>query len=213
MQQRHTDDDSPTAVAGPGDVLTNLDSQLKLLRKELKVKDDKIHRLKEHADLMATHMDRLKGEVARLNAKLHEAEMEMEAKEARLGEAVKAKKKAVKKAAGQAPSDRSGGALEAENAKLREREQALLDAVEELSGQNQDLIIKLRESMQRELELSSKRAALVSHSLMPRADSISMLPSIYGKEGHGEHGIVRSQSEPAEAQQIRGAGKRKKKGT
>lgn len=60
------------------DVLGNLDSQLKLLRKDLKVKDDKIARLKEHNELMTTHMDRLKGEVARLNAKLHDAEMELE---------------------------------------------------------------------------------------------------------------------------------------
>lgn len=106
---------------------------MKLLRKELKVKDDKIYRLKEHADLMAAHMDRLKGEVARLNAKLHQAEQELEAKESRLVEALKSRKKVSKKTNKESQSNGGGGetiaALEAENARLREREAALMDAV------------------------------------------------------------------------------------
>ena len=41
-----------------------LEQQLKLLKKELKVKDDKLARLTEHAVMMGHHMDKLKGEVA-----------------------------------------------------------------------------------------------------------------------------------------------------
>ena len=44
-------------------------------------------------------------------------------------------------------------ALSTENVALQEREHALLSAVEELSLQNEDLIQKLQESMQRELTL------------------------------------------------------------
>ena len=40
-----------------------LEQQVKLLKKELKVKDDKLARLTEHAVMMGHHMDRLKGEV------------------------------------------------------------------------------------------------------------------------------------------------------
>jgi hypothetical protein len=89
--------------------------------------------------------------------KLHEAEVELANKESRLAEALKQKKKAKKSSAGKSSPgghhDKFHSELEAENARLREREQALMEAVEELSGQNEDLIIKLRESMQRELEL------------------------------------------------------------
>lgn len=68
------------------------------------------------------------------------------------------KKKDKKKQGGQPeyPADltsASNAVYEGEIIRLREREQALMDAVEELSSQNEDLIIKLRESMQRELEL------------------------------------------------------------
>eukprot|EP01039_Chlorochromonas_danica_P003047 gene3047-3326_t len=196
------------------DVLASLETQMKLLRKELKVKDDKIYRLKEHADLMAAHMDRLKGEVARLNAKLHQAEQELEAKESRLVEALKSRKKVSKKTNKESHNSGGGGgettiaALEGENGRLREREAALMDAVEELSVQNADLILKLRESMQRELELSSKRAALVSHTI---------LPSIYSKESHGgqgslaqENAVMRSQSEPQDVSAAPRRGKKKR---
>lgn len=50
-------------IGGGTDVLASLDGQLKLLRKELKTKDDKIQRLTEHSMNMANHMDRLKSEV------------------------------------------------------------------------------------------------------------------------------------------------------
>ena len=46
-------------------LLSSLEQQLKLLRRELKTKDDKIARLTEHAVMMGSHMDRLKAEVGR----------------------------------------------------------------------------------------------------------------------------------------------------
>ena len=48
--------------------MQNLDAQMKLLKKELKMKDDKITRLTEHAVMMGTHMDKLKGEVGGENS-------------------------------------------------------------------------------------------------------------------------------------------------
>jgi hypothetical protein len=63
---------------GGGDLLGGLEQQLKMLKKELKTKDDKIQRLTEHSMMMANQMDKLRGEVARLNARLHEAQMELE---------------------------------------------------------------------------------------------------------------------------------------
>jgi hypothetical protein len=67
---------------------------------------------------------------------------------------MKARKKAKKVSKVASPvGGKSSADLEGENVRLREREQALMDAVEELSSQNEDLIVKLRESMQRELEL------------------------------------------------------------
>ena len=44
-------------------LMQSLDQQLRLLKKELKTKDDKITRLTEHAVMMGHHMDKLKGEV------------------------------------------------------------------------------------------------------------------------------------------------------
>ena len=57
--------------------------------------------------------------------------MELEAKEARLVEALKNRKKAKKaeRKASPPPADRNMATLEAENMRLREREQALLEAV------------------------------------------------------------------------------------
>ena len=144
-------------------------------------------------------------------------------------EALKVKKKAMKKMQQQQQSsspDKAGlsyNALETENGRLRDREQALMEAVEELSSQNEDLIVKLRESMQRELELSSKRAQLVSHSILPRSDS-SSLPNIHEKDSPINPQDqppymrpVRSQSEPLnydnlpQKRMVGGGGKHKKK--
>lgn len=141
-------------------------------------------------------------------------------------EAMRKKKKEKKKQSEEKDlSGASASVYEGEILRLREREQALMDAVEELSSQNEDLIVKLRESMQRELELryavrdsplalaflsdispflmlhSSKRAQLVSHTVH-RSDGIaggggSMLPSIHEKHGGGGGGMLRAQTEPA----------------
>lgn len=136
-------------------------------------------------------------------------------KETRLQEAIKAKKKASKKAASQEHTGRteSSAAAEVEITRLRDREAALMQAVEELTAQNEDLIVKLRESMQRELELrylsskcyilvtnqllfvSSKRAAMVNNSIVPKNELL--LPSIFSKESHHE---MRSNSEPVDNQ-------------
>ena len=51
-------------------LLSSLEQQLKLLRRELKTKDDKIARLTEHAVMMGSHMDRLKAEVGAICATL-----------------------------------------------------------------------------------------------------------------------------------------------
>lgn len=71
-----TRDDEANGVTS--NVLDSLDGQLKLLKKELKIKDDKIVRLSDHCNMMANQLDRYKGEVARLNAKLKDAETEIE---------------------------------------------------------------------------------------------------------------------------------------
>lgn len=67
-----------SSSGGASELLGGLDNQLKLLKKELKVKDDKIARLTEHSMMMASQMDKWKGEVARLNARLKEAQTEIE---------------------------------------------------------------------------------------------------------------------------------------
>lgn len=186
LNSSELDDRSPHAP-----LMASLDQQMKLLKKELKSKDDKITRLTEHAVMMGNHMDKLKGEVmyicgynyinfycimvllppilcdfiifnlftllakcvvalhayyctymcilqvALLTIQLREANGELEAKEARLQEALKQRKKA-KKAQQQHMGGGGGGVtgggadvavVENENARLREREQALMDAV------------------------------------------------------------------------------------
>lgn len=54
----------------PMPLMQSLDQQLKLLKKELRAKDDKITRLTEHAVMMGHHMDKLKGEVGPCTLKL-----------------------------------------------------------------------------------------------------------------------------------------------
>lgn len=57
-----------TSGGSSGDaVLTSLESQMRLLRRELKGKDDKLARVTEHSMMLAAHMDRLKGEVRHSN--------------------------------------------------------------------------------------------------------------------------------------------------
>lgn len=80
-------------------------------------------------------------QAAHLTIQLREANGELEAKEARLQEALKQRKKAKKAAQMQQGSGGGGGGgsadvavLENENARLREREQALMDAVSVVSA-------------------------------------------------------------------------------
>ena len=56
--------------------------------------------------------------------------------------------------------------------RLTDREQALLEAVDALSGQNEDLIRKLKQSMARELELSQNAVVDESDHLHNVHDSI-----------------------------------------
>lgn len=59
--------DGGSEGGGGGDaVLTSLEAQMRLLRRELKGKDDKLARVTEHSMMLAAHMDRLKGEVREL---------------------------------------------------------------------------------------------------------------------------------------------------
>ena len=58
--------------------MQSLDQQLRLLKKELRAKDDKIARLTEHAVMMGHHMDKLKGEAAHLTVQLREANLELD---------------------------------------------------------------------------------------------------------------------------------------
>jgi hypothetical protein len=64
------EDEEGTGDAGEGygmhasvSVTSSLEQQVRLLKKELKAKDDKLTRLTEHALMMGAHMDKLKGEV------------------------------------------------------------------------------------------------------------------------------------------------------
>jgi chromosome segregation ATPase len=77
---RADEDDNDSEADPTKDVLTTLDGQLKLLKRELKMKDDKIAKLTEHSMMMANHMDRLKGEIARLHGKLYDADLELQVK-------------------------------------------------------------------------------------------------------------------------------------
>jgi hypothetical protein len=58
-EEREVDDD-PSAGRDP---LSSLDTQFKLLKKDLKMKEDKLSRLTEHCTMLANQLDRYKGEV------------------------------------------------------------------------------------------------------------------------------------------------------
>mmetsp|Transcript_28733 Transcript_28733/g.40967 ORF Transcript_28733/g.40967 Transcript_28733/m.40967 type:complete len:529 (-) Transcript_28733:155-1741(-) len=198
---------SPPGSGNGGGV--SADMQLRALKKELKLKDDKLNRITEHSVMMANYMDKLKGEIALLNSKLKDMELQMEAKEARLCEALKQRKKKRAKEETAEPAA-SLLALEADNTALREREHALLSAVEELSIQNHDLIMKLKDSMQRELELSSKSAAIVSNNV-----GVAILPSIengHSGRAHSEPGSSNSNGLVSNDDMTRRHGSKKKKG-
>ena len=75
----------------------------------------------------------------------------------------------------------------------------MLSAVEELSTQNQDLISKLKASMQRELDLSHVRAS-------------SVIQSAVGTEGVINANIRRAQSDSSSDRQKKTKGKGKVSG-
>ena len=135
------------------------DQQISSLKKELKMRDERLARLTDHTMLLTSQWEDLKGAVAHLSSQLKKAESEVELKEQRVADAVKQKKIVKKKNLRLVQELEESESLRLDFEKLQEREQALLEAVNELSNQNEDLISKLKASMQRELELSSLRAS------------------------------------------------------
>jgi len=142
---------------------TRLENQIASLKKEMRARDDRLSRLTEHSMALANHCDQLKVEVSQLQQKLRSAELELEAKEQRASDAARLRKKAMKKSARLAAEMENYDALAQTCERLQTREQALLEAVEALSTQNEDLIKKLKLSMARELDLSQRQAKLVVH--------------------------------------------------
>jgi hypothetical protein len=63
QREEEEEEEEEGSEVQPKDVLSTLDSQLKLLKKELKVKDEKITRLTDHSTMLANQLDRYKGEV------------------------------------------------------------------------------------------------------------------------------------------------------
>lgn len=74
----HQEQQHPSPSYEGSNALSSLDAQLRSLRKELKAKDDKLARVTEHSMMQASHMDRLRGEVALLTQRLRDSEMELE---------------------------------------------------------------------------------------------------------------------------------------
>jgi hypothetical protein len=157
-------------------ILTSLDQQLKLLKQQLKLKDDRILKLFDHSQLLTNQNERFKGEIALQQQRIVALEQENQIKENRINEISKNLKKTKKMLKeSDHPSRKNIGMnmspttnqsssttnelmynlsyYESEIIRLKNRETALMDAVEELSNQNEDLILKLKESMQRELDL------------------------------------------------------------
>lgn len=211
-----TQEDEPESAP---DALQQANTEIKRLKKEMKTKEEKLTRVTEHSMMLGAHMDRVKGESAVLSNKLKDMTLELQAKEARLQSVLKGnKKKKIAKEKIQRthqvqeqvdhyqtqdyefdalPIEVTSTlqALSTENVALQEREHALLSAVEELSLQNEDLIQKLQESMQRELTLSSQRAASISAAAfsLPNIHCASH-PTLQAHQVHNQNG--RAQSEP-----------------
>lgn len=162
----------------------SLTSQVANLKKELKRATERTQRLTEHSLTLGQTSDQQKLEIARLKEDLRVAHMDIDAKEARAADAMRLRKKAQKKvkALEEAVSDVS--ALQADNERLRDREAALIEAVEALSSQNEDLIRKLKASMARELELSAMTGGSGNQGSPPRAQSDTRLQRSKGKVMH-----------------------------
>ncbi len=134
----------------------SMSAQLVHLRKELKGRDDRLQRLTEQSMNLGQLCEKQKMEIVELRKQMNTYEMELEAKEQRASDAARLRKKAQKKA--KAMEEELGDYQAAcdEIQRLTDREAALLEAVDALSGQNEDLIRKLKQSMARELELTQK---------------------------------------------------------
>jgi hypothetical protein len=107
--------------------------------------------------LLGSNCDDLKIQVDDLTQRLSKAEAELEAKEVRVENAMKAKKKFVKKCHQLEEELRGFTVVQSEYERLKDRENALIEAVQELSAQNEDLIEKLKESMRREMDFAQSR--------------------------------------------------------
>jgi len=136
----------------------SLESQIAVLKKDMRARDDRLSRLTEHSMMLSNHCDNLKAELAQMQQKLRTAELDLDAKEQRAADAARLRKKAMKKSARLAAEMENYDALTQTCERLQNREQALLEAVEALSTQNEDLIKKLKASMGRELDLRCVRS-------------------------------------------------------
>lgn len=134
----------------------SLSAQLVHLRKELKGRDDRLQRLTEQSMNLSQLCEKQKMEIVELRKAVNTYEMELDAKEQRAADAARLRKKAQKKAKQMEEELGDYRAACEEIQRLTDREAALLEAVDALSGQNEDLIRKLKQSMARELELTQK---------------------------------------------------------
>lgn len=134
----------------------SMSAQLVHLRKELKGRDDRLQRLTEQSMNLSQLCEKQKMEIIEMRKQMNTYEMELEAKEQRASDAARLRKKAQKKAKAMEEELGDYQAACGEIQRLTDRESALLEAVDALSGQNEDLIRKLKQSMARELELTQK---------------------------------------------------------
>lgn len=137
-----------------------LTSQIATLKADLKRRDDRLSRVVEHDTLVSNKCEALKREVAYLKQSLHEANLECQAQMSRADNALLNKKKKKK-------ASKNVGKLETEikelvesNDRLVEREGALLEAIDQLSRQNEDLMRQLKEAMEKESKYSQLIHAL-----------------------------------------------------
>ena len=174
----------------------NLSAQVAQLKREIKGRDDRLQRLTEHSMQLGNLCEKQKSEIAELRKHLNSFEMELDAKEQRANDAARLRKKAQKKAKQMEGQLKDYNAAVDEIERLTEREAALLEAVDALSGQNEDLIRKLKQSMARELELSQR-----THSDEQQHASIIQDPlgetsaSVRRRRGHSPQSPPRAQSD------------------
>jgi hypothetical protein len=164
---RDSRDSKGDRVSLPGDMFSKFDKMKNTFRWELRVRDDKYATLLKthnnliiHGERMRMQLDDMANKIETLECELQDGSKpntKMSSKMTKAG-----KKKVQKYMDENSELKRSAKAFKSELARLQEREAALMQAVEELSTQNEDLIAKLRESMQRELDLSAHKTATIS---------------------------------------------------